>query len=424
MTTHGGDTQLKPSPLEMVTFVLYGALLCITLLLTLIYFQHYAASVKAHAAQRAASVMPSCASKDAAVPAPSPTPGDQASRPATALPASHSETHAAKPVVQERRHTDQQPLHDADAAAEPSSLSLTWQHVWQGGGALWNSIHTSEDDVHHHFPACLEQEHAFLLRLLDDRLHAKQTREVSLFKTWIVLFISALWFCTFLTANHATQWWNRVGWAIFSPRFGHVRENLATGTRTRRPGMDARSSHQDHAGAGEVINARRVIKVSLTIFSIVPVAPFMVAMHQEYEPAVFVMALVAIFVAAEHYGGLTETEHDLRDSTRQLQQRLSIVLDADGLNEWRTEVYQLYSTAKYRIDAVIRSFDIDELWWKCANEEDPWETYRNACLHDNATLLFNLRQSKADVQFVADLPMRARLPPEYPEKFCKRPVLS
>ena len=44
----------------------------------------------------------------------------------------------------------------------------------------------------------------------------------------------------------------------------------------------------------------------LVALSVLPAIVFALAMQAAYEPAVFVMALVAIYVAAEHYSGLRE----------------------------------------------------------------------------------------------------------------------
>jgi xanthine/uracil permease len=93
------------------------------------------------------------------------------------------------------------------------------------------------------------------------------------------------------------------------------------------PGRAARSARR-------WFTAPVVIKSLFGLLALVPVWPFVLAMHEEYEPTVFVMALVAIFVAAEHYGGLTENVETLEEKTTALQNRLGAVLNADGLNEW------------------------------------------------------------------------------------------
>jgi hypothetical protein len=160
-----------------------------------------------------------------------------------------------------------------------------------------------------------------------------------------------------------------------------------------------------------------LIKRGFAFVALLPAIPFILAMYNAYEPAVFVMALVAIYVAAEHYGGLVYTEHELKTRTDELKSTMGTVLDADGLNAWRTEVYDLYGKATRRIDAVIRTFDIDVDWWKCAKSKDPWHEYSDRCKAGSGeyTLLHVMAKSEAKVQFVVDLP----LPPS--EMKCSTP---
>jgi hypothetical protein len=164
------------------------------------------------------------------------------------------------------------------------------------------------------------------------------------------------------------------------------------------------------------------------LLSLVIAIAFAIAMRSEYVPAVFVMALVAIFVAAEHYGGLhkssqmltavqgalhdsnsvleTAREHigkmeeSLRTSNEELRQSKNLLADqrtilvhakktledqqirverlanSFRLAKFKPEVYLAYSLANDRIDAVIRVFDIDSVWWQ-QDAEDPWTTYKN-----------------------------------------------
>ena len=155
--------------------------------------------------------------------------------------------------------------------------------------------------------------------------------------------------------------------------------------------------------------------------SLIPVGVFVATMFQAYQPAVFVMALVAIIVAAEHYTGLKTQEEslgeqrkDLRDQTLALHRQTQVlqeqsgfltqqqseleqtqntlvrqtdllvrsqdeleratrevltvkahtarILDSSGLKEFIQDVYRAYANAK-KIRAIVRFHDIDKDWW-------------------------------------------------------------
>ncbi len=85
------------------------------------------------------------------------------------------------------------------------------------------------------------------------------------------------------------------------------------------------------------------------------------------------MALAAIFVAAEHYGGLKQAEADLK---RQ-RNMIGVLLSAEGLAKFRADVYDAYGRAQTRIDAVVRVFDTDLVWWK-QGTQDPWTGYKKS----------------------------------------------
>ena len=208
-------------------------------------------------------------------------------------------------------------------------------------------------------------------------LHEEQSLREGFSKIWVVLLISLLWFVTFVTAN-----------AIKVAYKDHLR------SATERP--------SDHGKRLAIISG--LAKWTLAVVSILlPVTPFVISMHLTYEPAVLVMALVAIFVAAEHYIGLREAEHALQEKSDGLMDVMETVLNADALATWRAQLYGQYADATQRIDAVIRYFDIDSKWWKCAELPDPWEAYFKSCKPNDETLFTALKNSRADVQFVADL---------------------
>jgi len=259
------------------------------------------------------------------------------------------------------------------------------------------------------FPAraCEAERQEFIYDLLNSRLHEKQSLAHSILKIRIVVVISALWFVTFLAANEFTRAWATPATLPWSARLAGM---------LRSPGLKRLRLPWAWPGrAGRrFFSAPVVIKSLFGLLALVPVWPFVLAMHEEYEPTVFVMALVAIFVAAEHYGGLTENVETLEEKTTALQNRLGVVLNADGLNEWRTEVYHLYGEARDRIDAVIRFFDIDPQWWKCALAKEKWQAYEEVSEKETTTLLHTLNRTRAKVQFVTDLPLRPGAVPGQP----------
>lgn len=248
-----------------------------------------------------------------------------------------------------------------------------------------------------------------------NRTHPPQLLPDSLLKVLVVIAISWLWFHTFLLANElkrALSRWRHHRVPFDTARFREAQEQTLADNRLRVVLPPATAPRwREH----RFFNwAPLMLKWVLGLLSLVPALVFAIAMHSVYEPAVFVMALAAIFVAAEHYGGLTETEHELKARTDDLKAKMGTVLDADGLNEWRTELYGLYAKASYRVDAVIRYFDIDAIWWKCAGAADPWIEYQARCARSSGadTLLSTLIRTEAKVRFVSDqdLDVLERLP--------------
>jgi len=386
MEQHGDGKPDYLTPVEFISLVLYGVLYVLTFLLALNFYHYNESREQAHAAQHEA-------------------------RP--------TDSQCAELEAQMRRNA---PRPNAQAEGEhPSIPARLWEHAIHGLSLFWQdptgaTIHRHPAAPMSRQQACLTVHEAFIYDALNERMHEKPTEETSLAKILIVTVVSALWFRTFLTANHVTRAWERSRWserwrsrseaAVRRPNAAVDESDASSCAQSLRRIRDGVSAWLTRL-PGELLTASRNIKAAFAVLGIVPVVPFILAMHREYEPAVFIMALVAIFVAAEHYGGLANTEHELKLRTAELKTRIDIVLDADGLNQWRTEVYQLYSKATYRVDAVIRKFDIDEQWWLGAAATDQWQAYVDACDNDNRTLLFNLRRCSAHVQLVADLPMSA-----------------
>lgn len=153
---------------------------------------------------------------------------------------------------------------------------------------------------------------------------------------------------------------------------------------------------------------------------------FAFTMHQAYQPAVLVMALIAIIVAAEHWSGLKEQREKLDAQSKELTAAaasLATVKDNTGrlaedagLSHFVRHVYERYAAAKM-IHAVVRMHDIDPLWWSFAKAaKDPWDDYMadakrrpepKDATAERRNLARALRRDSSELKacFVTDLPM-------------------
>lgn len=212
-----------------------------------------------------------------------------------------------------------------------------------------------------------------------ERMHPLQTAPDALVKSLIVVSLAMLWFSTFTLIRRHADWTESIQ--------RELRQGKALPSR-RRP-------------------AHRLVKWGAIALAIIPAALFVLAMAGAYEPAVFVMALAAIYVAAEHYCGLEKARDDLERGVTDLGKHVGTLLNADGMSAWRLQMYKEYREAHHRIDAVVRFFDIDRQWWQCHAAPDPWLEYVRRAGTQEELLLNVLADEKchAKVQFVADLPM-------------------
>ncbi|RKE25889.1 hypothetical protein B0G76_7454 [Paraburkholderia sp. BL23I1N1] len=98
---------------------------------------------------------------------------------------------------------------------------------------------------------------------------------------------------------------------------------------------------------------------------------FIFGMFPSYQPAVFVAALVAIFVAAEHYHSLsTQTEqlNAMLDKVVHIANSTQLSLNTAGLAIFMEKVYGAYSRAD-TVHAIVRDHSIEVEWWAMANAE-------------------------------------------------------
>jgi hypothetical protein len=218
-----------------------------------------------------------------------------------------------------------------------------------------------------------------------ERLHPVQDAPNAAAKSFMVASLAMLWFSTFAVIRRHDDWMDSI----------HHAKMEATETDWWRP-------------------SPFIFKCIIIFLSVVPAALFALAMAGTYEPAVFVMALAAIYVAAEHYCGLEKAKDELEEGVKGLDRQVNelgthvgTLLNADGMNIWRAHLYSEYRTAQERIDAVVRYFDIDREWWQCHGATDPWAEYVGLINSEESLLLSVLaaKECRATVQFVADLPM-------------------
>jgi hypothetical protein len=246
---------------------------------------------------------------------------------------------------------------------------------------IWDAYTTRSLSSSASHAVCYEQDIACNIAWVIDQLHEKQTAPTAVFKSIVVIVLACLWFTTFTFVG------KHVDWAEANEK------------DFRRLSFGRRRWWYD---------SKRVKHVVVTL-AVLPALFLVLAMAGEYEPAVFVMALAAIYVAAEHYSSLEKTKEDIKSQVEQLELHVGQILNADGMNAWREQLYEAYRVAKRRIDAVVRYFDIDREWWECYQAPDPWEEYKQRANADaRKSLLLGVLTDptcRAKIQYVVDLPM-------------------
>lgn len=131
-------------------------------------------------------------------------------------------------------------------------------------------------------------------------------------------------------------------------------------------------------------------------------------MAEPKDAAIFLMAVIAIYVAVEHLVGLHE-QHDLisrqeiiaKDQEKVLEdyaRKLSSLANAVGLESGRREIYTAYKGENEKIMAIVHFFDIDMQWFNAADEEKDYKA-----LMETLTFYNSLRNVR-EALFVADLP--------------------
>jgi len=108
------------------------------------------------------------------------------------------------------------------------------------------------------------------------------------------------------------------------------------------------------------------------------------------EPAIFVMAVVAIYVAAEHYASLDKQRKNLRWVTEELGKQVFSIQNALGSRDGRHRLYAEYSQFAvgdpapwehgHPVHAIVRHLDIDEDWLRAEGWDDYMASQRTTSL--------------------------------------------
>jgi hypothetical protein len=247
-------------------------------------------------------------------------------------------------------------------------------------------------------------EHASAPATVDEKLdaiagamHPRPEEAESIVKMEIVILLSCLWFATFKTVGVYEDWHRE----RFPPR-------SSTDPRAGR----RRDHRWPRAAVVHIVLGPLSIRFAFALLASWPALLFAHRMINAYEPAVLVMALVAILVAAEHYAGLEKAEKRVEAATETIEKvnlQNDILLNSEGLSTYKRELYELYGKATYRIDAVVHHIDIDEIWWQQPTH-DSWDAYFKQAATDPTTLYGALQGKKASFQYVVPMP----LPPVIP----------
>lgn len=144
-----------------------------------------------------------------------------------------------------------------------------------------------------------------------------------------------------------------------------------------------------------------------------PAIFFFLAMLHKYQAGVFAMALVAIYVASEHYSNLVQ-QRGLLDQQDIVVKNLGVHVGrlsvAFGLDEGKSHLYSAYAQSTKRIRGIIRFVDIDHQWWDLEEDEEKkkadryeyWPRYFES--GDPTTLYESLKAAPCDdVLFVCDV---------------------
>lgn len=141
-------------------------------------------------------------------------------------------------------------------------------------------------------------------------------------------------------------------------------------------------------------------------------------MAEPRDAAIFLMAVIAIYVAFEHLSELGEQRELVVDQSALLgeqekmlekyAQRLDSLANAVGLESGRREIYTAYKSENEKIMAIVHFFEIDIQWFRA---EDEVRDYKK---QSPAATFYDSLKNVPEVLFVADLPLPLRKLGPYP----------
>ena len=183
----------------------------------------------------------------------------------------------------------------------------------------------------------------------------------------------------------------------------------------------------------ERVKLDRWVNIASYTVAITPSATFALIMKDEYLPAVFAMALVAIIVAADHDAALEEVPEEVREVVEKLdrtveEQEKKLVHLAERIlgyserHQWSScflEQYEAQPQSRIRLTATIRFWEVHQEWalfQPVPGLEDEW---RNVLSSGSNNVLRALTQysdslhvanerGRRHARFLTDAPVRVQ----------------
>ncbi len=159
----------------------------------------------------------------------------------------------------------------------------------------------------------------------------------------------------------------------------HIVEERERRSRERDPATDASKEAENEGLIARIFGSW----LAIIIIFLLPTAAYFGAhtLHSPLpEPAIFVMAVVAIYVAAEHYASLDKQRENLRWVTEELGKQVFSIQNALGTRDGRNRIYGEYGQFtvsdpapwedRHPVHAIYRYFDIDEDWMRAEGWAD------------------------------------------------------
>lgn len=189
----------------------------------------------------------------------------------------------------------------------------------------------------------------------------------------------------------------------------HVVEDRERRSREQKEATDAKAEEPVEGLIPKIFGSW----FAIVIIFLLPTAAYFGAhtLHSPLpDPAIFVMAVVAIYVAAEHYASLDKQRENLRWVTEELGKQVFSIQNALGTKDGRNRIYSEYSQfaasdlqlweERHPVYAIYRYFDIDEDWMRAGD----WAEYMGS--KQTTSLVAALRHGdRRLVRIVSPLPV-------------------